>query len=326
MCPSCEKKTWVRYVFADNPKNYLSEEFGRCDRESKCNHSAYPKFVSSEADWKRPLQPAPPNKALVYIPRAILEHTLKAENYQLNTFLQNLLLNVPFPFLEADVQAVTSQYFLGTVSKGYRAGAITFPFISIGGNIRTIQVKQFDQANHTTGTDFLHSMLNKCVPPQAWLAAYLQNSSFVSCLFGEHLLNRFPLNPVALVEAPKTAVYGTLYFGSPASPKNMLWLAVYNLSSLNVEKCKALAGRKVYLFPDLSRDGTAHELWTNRAASLQCQIQDSTFTVSNLIENLASNEQRENCEDLADILIRQDWRLFRPETSHEPIITQIVTE
>jgi len=100
-------------------------------------------------------------------------------------------------------------------------GAICFPFIDVDQNIRAVQEKIFDDNNHTDKskkyhTSWLHSRLqysqyrNKPLPD--WLKAYLNNDIKVSCLFGEHLLNKYPQNPVGLVEAPKTAIYGTLYF------------------------------------------------------------------------------------------------------------------
>jgi hypothetical protein len=100
---------------------------------------------------------------------------------------------------------------------------VSFPFIDINNTVRAIQVKQFDQANHTTKTTFLHSILKYKFEQQGkslpdWLSAYELNESKVSCLFGEHLLKKFPNNPVALVEAPKSAIYSTLYFGLPLRP------------------------------------------------------------------------------------------------------------
>ena len=229
---------------------------------------------------------------------------------------------VKFPFEVQDIEKVISLYNLGTVQNGYRTGANTFPFIDIDNNVRAIQVKQFDEANHTTGTDFLHSIIEKHhtrinKPFPEWLKAYKENEIKVSCLFGEHLLNKYPYNPIALVEAPKTAIYGTLYFGTPEQPENLLWLAVYNLSSLNLNKCQALKGRNVYLFPDLSKGGKAFELWSNKAKEIQSQLQGAFFTVSDLLEQLAPEQDKYKGNDLADYLIKQDWRQFRKRNIQE---------
>jgi hypothetical protein len=183
-------------------------------------------------------------------------------------------------------------------------------------------VKQFDEHNHTIGTDFLHSIIEKHhnrnnTPVPNWLTPYNGNETKVSCLFGEHLLSIYPQNPIALVEAPKTAIYGTLYFGPPKQPKNLIWLAVYNLSSLNYEKCKALKGRDVYLFPDLSKDGKTFELWSNKSAEIQKRLQGTSFRVSNLLEQLAPENDRNQGKDIADYLIKQDWRLFRKQNIQE---------
>jgi hypothetical protein len=308
----------------------LPEQYGRCDRESKCLYhlnpykDGYSKMVfeqergENSGNWKPQRQiprPKPtPKRETVFIPFDVFAQT--RQGYEQNVFIQNLLSRVPFPFEVKAIESVISQYNLGTVCNGYRAGAITFPFIDIGGNVRTVQVKQFDQANHTTGTDFLHSIIekhhikrNEALPE--WLKAYKNNDKTVSCLFGEHLLNKYPLCPVALVEAPKTAVYCSLYFGFPEQPESLLWLSVYNLSSLNLDKCKALQGKDVYLFPDLSKDGKAFELWSKKAKELSTLLPGSRFEVSDLLETLAPNELRQDGADIADVLIKMDWRKFR---------------
>jgi len=256
-----------------------------------------------------------PKKDPVFIPVEVLNETL--QGYEQNVFIQNLLTRVPFPFDGNQIERIISLYYLGTVNDGYRTGAITFPFIDQVGNIRAIQVKQFNEANHTTGTDFIHSIIEKHhtrnnSPFPDWLEGYQHNEKKVSCLFGEHLLNKYPLNPIALVEAPKTAIYGTLYFGFPETPANFLWLAVYNLSSLTFEKCKALQGRDVVLFPDLSKDGKAFDLWSSKAKEFKELIPGTRFIVSDLLERNATDKEREKGLDLADYLINQDWRNFQP--------------
>lgn len=99
------------------------------------------------------------------------------------------------------------------------------------------------------------------------------NDKKVTCLFGEHLSSKYQTNPIALVEAPKTAIIATLYFGFPDNTKNFLWLAVYNFSSLNIAKCKVLQGRKVFLFPDLK----CFDNWSKKANNLRKQMPGTFF-------------------------------------------------
>ncbi|PKH68898.1 hypothetical protein CXF59_01070 [Flavobacterium sp. ALD4] len=43
LCPNCTKKTFVKYIETDTG-NYLTDDFGKCDREQNCNyHKAPPK-------------------------------------------------------------------------------------------------------------------------------------------------------------------------------------------------------------------------------------------------------------------------------------------
>ena len=339
-CPYCgSKKHWQRYVDIRTGE-ILPEEFGRCDNANKCSAWNDPYITGYDTTGEnqdksirnrkrhqsKKITPKP-----TFIPANILKETLKQELYEQNVFLQNLHTCMPYPFEIEDVEKVTSFYYLGTVSKGYRAGATTFPFIDAKGNVRAIQVKQFDDTNHTIGTDFLHSIIEKnykriLKPLPEWLKTYHKNQTKVSCLFGEHLLNKYPHNPIALVEAPKTAIYGTLYFGFPEQPKDFLWLAVYNLNSLNLTKCKILEGRNVYLFPDLSKDGNAFKLWSDKADQIQKSLKSTYFRISDLLEQLAPEQDRVKGNDLADYLIRHDWRLFRRQKEREIIKSESLSE
>ena len=312
-CPQCDRKTFVRYI-NNVTGECCSEVYGRCDRESKCGYHNRPPIEANDRNFKpyNVFTQKPKPRRLTPLPFEVLGSMLS--NYEQNTFIQNLLQRVPFPFSPVDIEAIISMYYLGTVPSWN--GGVSFPFIDVQNNIRAIQVKQFDQKNHTTRTSFLHAILKYQYSERFeklpdWLPAYELNEIKVSCLFGEHLLNKYPLNPIALVEAPKSAIYGTLYFGAPNVSERFLWLAVYNLSSLNVEKCRALQGRTVVLFPDLSKDGNAFQLWSDKTKELNAKIKGASFTVSNILERKASEEDREKGCDIADYLITQDWRLFR---------------
>jgi hypothetical protein len=338
LCRDCNKKTFVRYIDTKTG-NYLPEQYGRCDRESKCSYhlnpylDGYAKAIQEQErgnrselpnNWK-PQQkkaiPQPPTEP-VFFDFETFKQTLQPERYEHNVFIQNLLNRVQCPFDVTDIEKVIQLYRLGTVANGYREGANTFPFIDIKGNVRAVQVKQFDEQNHTTGTDFLHSIIekhhtrnNKPVPE--WLEAYIKQDKRISCLFGEHLLSKYHSNPVALVEAPKTAVYCTLYFGLPETPESLIWLAVYNKSSFSFDKLKVLQGRFVYVFPDLSKDGNTFNEWETKAKEYENRLPGTRFIFSDLLEQLAPERDRSEGNDLADFLIKQDWRLFRKRTIQE---------
>lgn len=297
-CPECNKKTFVLYIDTETG-DYLPEQYGRCDRESKCSYhlnpylDGYAKAIQEKEkgnrsefpnNWK-PLQKkvtSQPTPEPVFFDFDTFKQTLQPERYEKNTFIQNLFYRVQFPFEVNEVTRVIQLYRLGTVANGYRVGANTFPFIDIKGNVRAVQVKQFDEQNHTTGTDFLHSMIEKHhtrnnKPLPEWLEAYTKQDKRISCLFGEHLLSKYHSNPVALVEAPKTAVYSTLYFGLPETPESLIWLAVYNKSSFLFDKLKVLQGRFVYVFPDLSKDGNTFKEWETKAKEYENRLPGTRF-------------------------------------------------
>src|SRR5574344_572400 len=243
------------------------------------------------------------------------EQTLHPERYGHNVFIQNLLNSVQFPFEVDEVTKVIRLYRLGTVVTGYRAGAITFPFIDIKGNVRAIQVKQFDEQNHTTGTDFLHSIIEKHYtrnnkPLPEWLEAYTKQDNYITCLFGEHLLNKYPNDNVYLFESPETAIYATLYFRFP-DQSNTICLAVDNENSFSFsfDKLKVLQGRCVYVFPDLSKDGNTLKDRETKAKEYESRLPGTRFIVS----DLAPEQDKSEVKDLADFLIKQDWRLFRKQ-------------
>lgn len=331
-CPECGKKRFVRYIDTQTGE-YLPEQYGRCDRESKCGYflnpykDGYAKAVWEQEqgnrseipnNWKPKRKKAipQPTPEPVFFDFDTFKQTLQPERYEKNTFIQNLFYRVQFPFEVDEVTKVIQLYRLGTVANGYRAGANTFPFIDIKGNVRAVQVKQFDEQNHTTGTDFLHSIIEKHharnnKPLPEWLEAYTRQDKRISCLFGEHLLSKYHSNPVALVEAPKTAVYGTLYFGLPETPESLIWLAVYNKSSFSFDKLKVLQGRFVYVFPDLSKDGSTFKEWETKAKEYESRLPGTRFIFSDLLEQLAPERDKSEGNDLADYLIKQDWRLFR---------------
>lgn len=307
-CPGCNRLSFVRFVNSQNKTEYYdNENIGRCDHESQCGYFEKP---DSNTILNGVVMP---DKPMVLIPDEILKATQKG--YENNQFIQNLLKNVKYPYLKTDIEKVIELYKLGTIEKGYLKGGISLPYIDENNLCRAIQVKTFDIVNHTKETGFIHAILfsyyrGKGEPIPQWITDYQDQVTKVSCLFGAHLLPKYPNNPIILVEAPKTAIIGTLTYGMPDNENKPLCLAVFNLSSMKDYKMKALAGRKVVLYPDLSPTGKAYRLWQKQINQI-AEKYNIRYTISDLLEKNAKDYERYNCNDLADYLLNLNWCDFR---------------
>lgn len=165
-----------------------------------------------------------------------------------NQFLQNLISAVPHPFDVSDVSALIALYKIGTAPNS----ATCLPFINSKGDICAIQEVLFDVHNNVVVEAWQHLRLSAEYGSQnlpEWLRAYNSRKQ-PNCLFGEHLLSKYPHNPVALVETPLQAIYGTLYAGLPVHSDNLVWMAT-GVSNEDTEGYidTVLAGRRVCATP-----------------------------------------------------------------------------
>ncbi len=333
-CPGCGQLKFVRYIDTQTAR-YLPEQYGRCDREQRCGYhlnpykDGYGREQSGRAWLPTRLQappPPPPADKLVHFPAATYSH-FEGNRFWRSDFVMNLIRNVPYPFRASEVLEVAMLYRLGSVRQqtGEYDNAVCFPFIDTNGNIRAVQVKMFDKSSHTTATTFLHALLrkeyNRRGGDDGWLKEYEQQGKKITCLFGAHLLKLYPDNPVKLVEAPKTAIIGTLCYGIPAESKNNpVWVAVYNKSSFTYDKMKDLAGRDVEVFPDLSEvtdgsgNGATFQEWKRKAEEIMRQNPSLSFRFNDYLERVATDEQRAAGLDLADFLLNEDRKSPAPDS------------
>src|SRR5690554_5556036 len=206
------KGIYIAAYFIDEPKYNFNLQ---------CNNLEQ-KYFSDFGSTKvlEPIKLKPKNIEPVFFDFDTFKQTLQPERYEKNTFIQNLFYRVQFPFEVDEVTKVIQLYRLGTVAKGSWTGAITLPYIDKKGFVRTIQVKKFDEQNHTTAQNKLDKVIlsglnkeNRAIPD--WLTKYIEYGDeygYFTCLFGEDLLSKYPNTKVYLFEAPKTAIYATLYF------------------------------------------------------------------------------------------------------------------
>lgn len=274
LCPQCGKKRFVRYVDTSTGE-YIQDEYGRCDREQSCGYHLKP---GNEIVQPTPRYELPER---VYIPFGIMKATRKA--YDQNSFIKYLLTLFDVP----TVTKVIERYYLGTSLRG-----CIFWFIDHLGNVNAGMIKQFDETGHTEkeSETWVHSILKN----EPWAKKYINQERKVNCLYGAHLLNLFPRMPIALCEAPKTACIASVYYPS------FIWMAVFNKSSLQSYKTDILKGRAVTLFPDLG----AYNEWKVYGDAYG-------FKTSDLLERIATEEERQRGLDIADYLTRYSLDQFQ---------------
>ena len=300
--PNCGKgKTFSLYIDTETGE-HIHPTVGRCNRESNCGHHYTPKqyFQDNNISFDthqpkayklRPVTPQP--KPVSFIPVEVFKASLKA--HETNHFVQ-FLINL---FGVEVASQLVSRYFIA--ASKYWEGATVFWQIDTKGNIRTGKIMLYSP---TTG-----KRVKEPFNHINWVHKALKQLEFElkQCLFGEHLLID-KTKPVALVESEKTAVIASVYL------PQFIWVAVGSLTNLNAEKCSILKGRTVTLFPDLK----GFEKWNNKAKELSHL---ATFTVSDLLERKASEAEKKQGFDLADYLIKYDYKEFampEPEANEPP--------
>lgn len=198
-------------------------------------------------------------------------------------------------------------YRVGT-SKHWQ-GATVFWQISNDGEVRGGKIMLYDRlTGHRVQEPFPH--IN-------WVHSVLRLPDYklTQCFFGEHLLPYIRDKPVAIVEREKTAMLATHYL------PQYLWLATGGkCSCLNREAIQALRGREVMLVPDLN----ATDEWRKKLTLFnESGIKATLFEQ---LEQMATDEQREQGLDIADFLIAEQTPhgLLEQMMQRNPALRQLV--
>lgn len=317
-CPSCQQrdKTFSRYIDTETGE-HLHPSVGRCNRECNCGYHYTPKryfqdnpAISGNTPQPKAYKPSrsfgitPQPKPVSFIPIEVFKASLKG--HEANHFVKFLI-----DLFGVEVASgLVSRYFIAT-SKHWN-GATVFWQIDTNGKIRTGKIMLYSP---TTG-----NRVKNLEPPVYWEHKALKQPEFGlrQCFFGEHLLID-KTKPVAIVESEKTAVIASVYL------PQFIWLAVGSLTYLNAEKCSILKGRTVTLFPDLN----GFDKWSSKAKELSSRLFGTIFTVSDLLERKATEAERKQGFDLADYLIKFNYKKFalpEPEDTEPPPAVQPLFE
>jgi len=273
VCPSCGKKTYVRYI--DNEtNNYLPLETGRCDRENACGYH------------QRPFNELIDKVVLSITPT--LETSYHNESLMTNSFklynLNNLVLFLKNIASESEVNRVVSEYNIGT-SKRWK-GATVFWQIDNLKKIRHGKIMLFNpstgkRVKNTEGKSLISSVRSELK---------LKDFNLNQCLFGLHLIDpslKGINKSIALVEAEKTAIIMSLF------KPEYTWLATGSKSGLKYEFLLPIKEFHTVAFPDKSEFND----WKKKADEL------NGFGFNIEVNDWLEKSEYQDGTDLADVYL-----------------------
>jgi len=279
VCPKCDKRTLVRFI--DNEKgNYLSENYGRCDRENQCGYFLKP---SQEKTYFSIV------KIPEVIPTSYINSKFMSEteiDYNQNNFVKFLLKH----FNVKQVGKVLEIYHIGTSKHRFRH--IDFPNYRSEGGANIFW--QIDNKNRVrTGKIMLYNEVSgkRIKEPfnhVNW--AHRKPFNLSQCLFGLHRINIDLNKPIAIVESEKTAIIMSI------EAPNYIWLATGSKSNLKEELLQPLKNRIVVLYPDNDSFNDWQKLVN------QLKLKGYKIAISDLLEQMNLKVG----SDLADYLIENN--------------------
>ena len=235
----------------------------------------------------RPMtKPAEPTYS--YIPTEMLDALVTVENS-----LCQCLIRM---FQPEAVEWLAEEYRLGCYALNGLDDYTVFPSIDSHGRVCNLKVQHYDTAPFTPR--FAHSDQTAYWLAKIWVkeGRLPADAEFRSdCLFGEHLLTRYPNSMVALVESPKNALFGAL------ECPWLTWVATGNKGNLKRHVLLPLQGRDVIVIPD--RD--AVDEWRTK---IEGMADLANFTVSDFCQRVASESQPKF--DIADYIAQKHPPIF----------------
>ena len=303
VCPGCGRKACFTRYIDEEGQVVFPDNVGKCDHINSCGYHYTPKeyfhdnpagkenltgqdrYGNAASTVIKPVVNSSPDPQpqISFLPYAWVEQSM--QRFDINPLYRYLATVAG----KEKTDRLFNLYKVGT-SKMWN-GATVFWQIDINGNVRAGKIMGYDAK---TG-----HRIKKPFNQVSWVHSVRKIPDFHmrQCLFGENLLADASsmARTVTIVESEKTALVAALFI------PDLVWLATGGMHGcFNSEAMQVLKGRDVVLFPDLK----ATDEWRRKVQMLQSICKSATC--SGLLEEMATDEQREAGLDIADFLLMED--------------------
>lgn len=275
-CPQCGRRSLVRYVDTTRGFQYVDNTVGRCDHELSCGYHLKPSDFYGDHPWMGQTQaaklpPPPPPRPFLPLRWEYVERSHSPRSIFWQWFSQ---VFAPLKGVSQDVVShLFGEYRIGATREGH----VIFWQIDRRQRVHGGHIMSYTADGHRNGY-------------QGWTHIPLIHSGLLpldyqlqQCLFGEHLLAKYPERTVCLVESEKTALV------MAALQPRHLWLATSGSGGLNAEKMAPLRGCRLVVFPDSG----CYQKWKTRLEA----VKGLDFSISDRLEQYPPNT------DLADLVM-----------------------
>ena len=292
-CPNCKVKKSFTLYLDGNTDQPIHPTVGICNRAIKCGYHYPPRQYFNDHNYNKPSS-VPLHAHTVRLKASQCKIDFIPHNYlkQSVSFNSNFVRFLCKHFSRYKIEAAMRNYALGATKNQ----SVIFWQIDINGKVRTGKIMQYNPdtgkriKNKTGAINWVHNILKKRNSKKR--NSEFANFNLCQCYFGEHLIRIYPDKPIAIVEAEKTAVIGSIIFD------NYNWLAAGNLNGLNVEKSRVLQNKNVVLYPDAG----CFDKWTKKSIQIKSEVH-CKIEISHLIKNHATADQTKEGYDIADYII-----------------------
>lgn len=318
VCPKCGRsRCFTKYIDTET-NQYIDNSVGICNHRNSCGYHLPPKAFFEmnpekiRAEYKtNNFFDAHRVKEIIPIKSIPKEHILKllGQDSKFLTFLKS-------KFPKDVVRKAIFDYFIG----GFGDGKVVFNQIDSLGRVRSAKLMLYDEK---TGKRFRNAeneynengTRNSFSPPVEWLHTSLKKDGLLDkdfkltqCLFGEHLINKYPDKKIIVVESEKTAIVMSCIM------PQYIFMATGGLGGLNSQRIYPIKDAEIMVYPDYGQ----YEYWKQKAYMINLEL-GSNIVVSHAYEDLARLQDLDMGSDIADYFLENIENL---ESKNKDIETQ----